>query len=137
MDSEWISIPIRRIIHATAKAFLVDFGDIHVWVPKSQVQDPHRYSRGYSGPLLPISAWWIEVNDMEDYANPPWSNLQGATPPPPPIKFELITADRIYRRLAAKYHPDRSPDTAEFMKDINELWQGVLRDMRGSKNGKH
>ena len=133
MPSEWISVPIRRIVHATAKAFLVDFGDIHVWVPKSQVQDHHRYSRGYSGPLLPISAWWIEVNDIDVG----WSNRRESAPPQPPIKFELITAERIYRRLAAKYHPDRSPDTAEFMKDINELWQGVLRDMRGSKNGKH
>lgn len=34
---------------------------------------------------------------------------------------------RIYRKLASKYHPDRSPASAEFMKDLNELYQSVTR----------
>ena len=110
----------------------MDFWDVHIWVPKSQVQDPHRYARGYSGPLLPISAWWIEVNDIDVERH----DNRRESAPPPPLIVALTTAERIYRRIAAKYHPDRSPDTAEYMKDINELWQGVLRDVRGSKNGK-
>jgi transcriptional regulator with XRE-family HTH domain len=34
-------------------------------------------------------------------------------------------AEKVYRRLAAKYHPDRNPAAAEFMADLNELWQAV------------
>jgi curved DNA-binding protein CbpA len=41
----------------------------------------------------------------------------------------LPSKERIYRRLAAKYYPDRSPDTAEFIKDLNELWQAVKIDI--------
>jgi hypothetical protein len=42
---------------------------------------------------------------------------------------EMARSSKIYRRLAAKYHPDRSPDTAEFIKDLNELWQAVKIDI--------
>ena len=33
--------------------------------------------------------------------------------------------EKTYRRLAAKYHPDRNPAAGEFMKDLNQLWQEV------------
>ncbi len=36
-------------------------------------------------------------------------------------------ADRVYRRLALKYHPDRHPEQAAVMRDINELWQAMRR----------
>jgi DnaJ-class molecular chaperone len=35
----------------------------------------------------------------------------------------LERASKVYRKLAAKYHPDHNPATAEVMKDLNELWQ--------------
>lgn len=41
------------------------------------------------------------------------------------VKFER--ASKVYRKLAAKYHPDHNPATAEVMKDLNELWQ-VLKN---------
>jgi len=34
-------------------------------------------------------------------------------------------ANKIYRQLAKKYHPDHNPQNAEVMKDINALWQSV------------
>lgn len=37
----------------------------------------------------------------------------------------LEKATRVYRKLAAKYHPDRNPATAEVMRDLNELWQAL------------
>jgi hypothetical protein len=46
----------------------------------------------------------------------------------PPFVFHSPTienATKIYRKLAAKYHPDRNPAGAELMKDINELWQAL------------
>ncbi|HEV8342866.1 MAG TPA: hypothetical protein VGR30_10905 [Candidatus Binatia bacterium] len=39
-------------------------------------------------------------------------------------------AQKIYRRLAAKYHPDRNPQGAEIMTDINELWQSLVSQRR-------
>jgi len=35
-------------------------------------------------------------------------------------------AAAIYRRLVRKYHPDRQPQHAEVMADINELWQAAM-----------
>jgi len=35
--------------------------------------------------------------------------------------------DAVYKRLARKYHPDRNPQHAEMMKDINELYQSTQR----------
>ncbi len=37
----------------------------------------------------------------------------------------LEKATKVYRKLAAKYHPDRNPATAEVMRDLNELWQAL------------
>jgi len=41
--------------------------------------------------------------------------------------LRLERAAKVYRKLAAKYHPDHNPATAEVMKDVNELWQ-TLKD---------
>jgi len=49
----------------------------------------------------------------------------GASP-----KRDLPSADAVFRRLAKKYHPDRSPRDAEVMKDINELHQAFRRDAK-------
>lgn len=38
---------------------------------------------------------------------------------------KLERASKMYRKLAAKYHPDHNPATAEVMKDLNELWQAL------------
>lgn len=37
------------------------------------------------------------------------------------------SATAIYHRLVAKYHPDRHPEQAEVMRDINELYQALRR----------
>ena len=47
------------------------------------------------------------------------------TPPFLSRSPNLERATKIYRKLAAKYHPDRNPATAEVMKDLNELWQAL------------
>jgi curved DNA-binding protein CbpA len=39
-------------------------------------------------------------------------------------------ADQVYRRLVRKYHPGRHPAHAEFMTDINELWQAATGSPR-------
>lgn len=36
-------------------------------------------------------------------------------------------AERIFRRLARKYHPDHHPQHAEFMADLNELFQAMKK----------
>ena len=40
-----------------------------------------------------------------------------------------LAAVQVYHRLAAKYHPDRRPEYAEFMKDLNELYQAATRNL--------
>jgi hypothetical protein len=34
-------------------------------------------------------------------------------------------ASKMYRKFAARYHPDHNPATAEVMKDLNVLWQAL------------
>jgi hypothetical protein len=46
----------------------------------------------------------------------------------------LTGAAPIFRRLAFKYHPDRSPQTSEMMRDLNELWQAVQRDIANASH---
>jgi hypothetical protein len=63
---------------------------------------------------LEVTLWWAETSGA----------IEAAGEAEPVI--EMARSSKIYRRrLAAKYHPDLSPDTAEFMKDLNELWQAV------------
>jgi len=47
--------------------------------------------------------------------------------------IEMARSSKVYRRLAAKYDPDRSPDTTEFMKDLNELGQAVKIDIASQR----
>ena len=57
----------------------------------------------------------LEAELAEARARAPRVDLSGAV--------RLERASKVYRKLAAKYHPDYNPATAEVMKDLNELWQ--------------
>jgi hypothetical protein len=116
-NEEWEEIEIKRIVHMTAKAILVEIDESQFWIPKSQIYRVDDYRRGYSGPIE-VAAWWLEANDLE--------HLMDERPDPWELPAAFEDAHRIYRRLATKYHPDRSPETAEMMKDLNELWQSIL-----------
>jgi hypothetical protein len=59
----------------------------------------------------------LEAELADARARAPRRDLAGA------VRLEHAT--RVYRKLAAKYHPDRSPETAEVMKDLNQLWQAI------------
>ena len=59
----------------------------------------------------------LEVGLAEVRARAPKADLSGAV--------RLERASKVYRKLAAKYHPDHNPATAETMKDLNELWQAL------------
>lgn len=59
----------------------------------------------------------LEAELAEVRARAPRVELSGS------LRLERVT--KVYRRLAAKYHPDHNPATAEVMKDLNELWQAL------------
>lgn len=59
----------------------------------------------------------LEAELAEARVRAPRADLSGA------VKLER--AAKVYRKLAAKYHPDHNPATAEVMKDVNELWQAL------------
>jgi septal ring factor EnvC (AmiA/AmiB activator) len=59
----------------------------------------------------------LEAELAEARAKAPRVDLSGAV--------RLERASKVYRKLAAKYHPDHTPATAEVMKDLNELWQAL------------
>jgi len=123
--TDFSTIPRSRFVHSTSKAILFKIGDYEIWIPKSQIYRPDDCCRrGFDGPV-DVSDWWIETNEyqylLEDEEEQEFDDQKNDA---------LPGAHRIYRRIAAKYHPDRSPDTAEFMKDLNEFWQAVLADLR-------
>lgn len=59
----------------------------------------------------------LEAELAETRARAPRMDLSGAV--------RLERASKVYRKLAAKYHPDHNPATTEVMKDLNELWQAL------------
>ncbi len=54
---------------------------------------------------------------VETQVEAPRVDLSGAV--------SLERASEVSRKLAAKYHPDHNPATAEVVKDLNELWQAL------------
>jgi hypothetical protein len=131
--SRTITFPNVYCQRDTAKALLCAIGSESHWVPKSQVTiSSEVQSAGDSGDLV-ASAWWAGKAGIgryghagNNYSYNDYSQSHGRAS----SSQELATANRIYRRIAAKYHPDRSPETAEIMKDINELWQAVGADLQ-------
>lgn len=59
----------------------------------------------------------LEAELAEERTRAPRADLSGT------VRRER--ASRVYRKLAAKYHPDHNPATAEVMKDVNALWQAL------------
>jgi hypothetical protein len=122
-SDEWEEVEVDRVMHTTAKAILCRIDGVEYWIPKSQIYRVDDFKRGYSG-TIEIAAWWLEANDLEHLAETRSSETAWQVP------ANLEKSHQIYRRLAAKYHPDRSPETVETMKDINELWQSILDAMK-------
>jgi hypothetical protein len=121
-DYELADIPDARLKRQTEKAllFVIEGGDY--WIPKSQVYSSDDLRVGYQGTIR-VSTWFLRANGLEFLAEPAPPHSGGAV-------NVLPDAKKIYRNLATKYHPDRSPDTGEMMRDLNELWQAVLSDLR-------
>jgi hypothetical protein len=109
-------------LHETAKAVLCEFPDgTQHWIPKSQIGPTSQVRVTGDAGALEVTDWCADVKGL---------GAHRAAPPPPPPKeplIDLTEAHTLYRRLAAKYHPDRSSDSEETMTDINELWQAVVR----------
>jgi hypothetical protein len=127
----------------TPKAYHCEIGESLFWVPKSQVKE----CDFETGHLVTTMWWaqidgareayevWIEEREREQEQTRRWyqerarqqeerSRQQTAT------TIQLIKSLGIYRKLALKYHPDKNPDTAEVMRDLNELWQAILADLK-------
>lgn len=121
-ERDFVEVTDIRIERTTARAICFRRESITYWVPRSCVDDGFAvFWPGDVGTLL-VSRWWLESNELLEVLTRP---IYGSA-----RSDDLGNANRVYRRLAAKYHPDRSPDTAEFMKDLNELWQAVLTDIK-------
>ncbi len=57
-----ITLSYDEIKHETEQAYLIDFGDEEVWVPKSIVEDINDNIKGVDLPM-----WFIENNELEGY----------------------------------------------------------------------
>lgn len=121
----WPRIWVDKILRESPKAILYLINGEEHWIPRSQ-QIPISKANPNGAWEIHVSSWWLEKNHYEylrDY-QPLGQQKTGSETTEP----SLLSAQKIYRKLAAKYHPDRSPATAEIMKDINELWQAILKE---------
>jgi hypothetical protein len=67
--SEWVRLPVKRILADTAKAFLLQLGkDSELWVPKGCVADHQRLARGDVDCTVSVAAWWWKAKGMSDAA---------------------------------------------------------------------
>jgi|SRR5215472_9035970 len=119
------------------KAYHCDIAGLMFWVPKSQIKK-FEIDEG----LLVTTAWWADISGAaqayelhlaaeerarQERARQHAQEQANARAQAPPVY--LFHAQTIYRKLALKYHPDKNPDSAEIMRDLNELWQAVKEDL--------
>jgi hypothetical protein len=124
------TIPNVLMQHDSGKALLFFFKDKNdeLWTPRTQTD--RLYPIGYEGTVR-ITHWWLKFKGKEYLAAP-------APPPESKPEHVVITADdlpnaaALRRRLSVKYHPDLIGGNGEMMKDINQLWQVMLSDLRGN-----
>jgi hypothetical protein len=127
------TIPYAIARRHTAKAILFNVGMMSIWIPRSQLHNIHsRVQPGYAG-RIDVSNWWLntsgndrlraphrESHSSNDSSSDAYSHSDSQ------IAGPSEATRKVYRRIIAKYHPDRSPETAEMAKDINELWQSFI-----------
>lgn len=124
-NGRYCQIPWAICLHVRVKAILFQIGEIEVWIPRSQIQYADQVDiDGYQGPIV-VTRWWVEISGNKELLD--WEATHEVHP------NGLERANKVYRKCAAKYHPDRSPGTAEVMKDFNELWQAVQADYRSRR----
>jgi hypothetical protein len=112
---------------SSGKAYLVWFDDYSCdrWVPISQLRgDTDNYIVGYKGKL--VLSDFIGKKICEDIST------KKEEPAAAVGQVNLVPANKIYRKLAAKYHPDTGGDPA-VMVDIQSLWNTVKDCIKASK----
>jgi hypothetical protein len=133
---EWRPLPdSRRLVKAqTPKAVLcvIRGGVVAIWIPKSLLANSQDYYRNYRGPIL-VVPWFAEKEGLDRFAIEDDADDVGAGSAESTTTglSILVASTRVYRRLATKWHPDRNPQGGEVMRDLNELWQCAVGDVRG------
>jgi hypothetical protein len=133
-----------EILGETLKSFKVWFID-QDWathLPKSQIKNPkvEDLSVGYKGQIQ-VTDWIARQKSQEYDAEQAELAKQGklgsdkvVVEKTEMVQVSLVDANKVYRKLVAKYHPDVNggPDNARFMSDLNELWDQVKKAVRGA-----
>jgi len=65
-QKEYLSLDYDEVIHETEKAYLLAFGDLQQWLPKSVV-DPEFMPLDEDGGEVAVEAWFIHKQELEDY----------------------------------------------------------------------
>lgn len=105
-----------KVRKESPKAYFVEMAGGAFWVPKSQILAIDDFAG-----TLATTRWWAEVSGALEAAEHADERLTDQ---------EIPSASAIYRNLAFKYHPDRNPDSDEFMRDLNWLWQAVKAELK-------
>lgn len=108
----------------TQKAYLLSIEGNDYWVPKSQLKPGTTIIQFGRGPIE-VSKWWFDTNFTNNSQSHSQSHSHAHSGSIHSDPAGLEIASKIYRKLVSKYHPDRSPESAEVMTDINELWNAI------------
>ena len=143
-----VEIPDVLILKESPKAWKCDFAGQETHVPKSCIKG-YKREGALLAPLihytpmfrvtLVVTEWWWRQWDSGAWAagatSGPTAAATGTTAgqkwttkdpsPPPVISANLIAGEKVFKKLALKYHPDRYPGDPEIMTDITELWNTV------------
>lgn len=122
-----------EVLRETPRAILLWFDDYRMehWIPKSQLHAGSVNALGASGTLV-VSAWYgrklkedLKVQEESAVSTAYERGLREGFAMGSAQQVDALQIKAIYRKLVAKYHPDRRGGDAEVMKDINELWQAT------------
>lgn len=65
MPSSWVFIEHAEIVQVTKNAILVRWEDGEEWFPKSQMEDPDRFTSGDEGVTVGITEWIAKQKGIE------------------------------------------------------------------------
>ncbi|RPI56487.1 MAG: hypothetical protein EHM49_00395 [Deltaproteobacteria bacterium] len=62
-EPNYITLVFDELLHTTAKAYLISFGDKEIWVPKSisTIRSTNHQN------FIDIKEWFVEQNELEIY----------------------------------------------------------------------
>lgn len=132
MADRYLTIPRAVYVRQTPKAVLFRIGRNQEWIPRSHLRSRKPDWEDYDGEIE-ITAWIAQQKNISgDPADENVEETQAATNHLTVTTDDIPNAAKLYRTLMRKYHPDMAGGSETIARDLNQLWQEVMNDLRGN-----